>query len=329
MNSETPAEMMEDLEPLRLRFREPSPETKRAICKAALYREIPDPEKKIRRITGHRYARLLSSGNAAILLTVSRLDGPILVPDQGGWRGFKRIPEILGREVFTVKTEMGIIDPEVLESRLEDTGARAVFVTSFAGYTAEQPIAELSDICRSHDAILVEDASGSVSDPLERLCNGKKSHIIIASTGSPKTVNAGGGGFISTSIPEFVQQDMLLSALKADPYVRAAVAAELDVARRNLTETLRACSYLKEKLEGAFHPEKRGINVIIPSSTPREDVKTLRKLITADGRSIFTACPSPDRILESAVAVEVKNLDVGCLTHENLERMAEIISSVI
>lgn len=329
MNSENQENMKEDSALLRLKFREPSPETKRAVCHAALYGEKQDPEKKIRKITGHRYVRILSSGNAAILLTVSRLDGPILVPEQGGWRGFKRIPEILGREVFTVKTERGLIDPDVLESRLEDTGARALFVTSFAGYTAEQPIAELSDICGSHDAILVEDASGSVSDPLGRLCNGKYSHIIIASTGSPKTVNAGGGGFISTSIPEFAQQDMLLSALKADPYVRAAVAAELDAAERNLTETLRACSYLKGKLEVVLHPEKRGINVIVPSSTPREDVKILKKLITADGRSIFTLCPSPDRILESAVAVEVKNLDVGCLTHENLERMAEIISSVI
>lgn len=81
MNSEEKTEMREDSALLRLKFREPSPETKRAVCHAALYGEIPDPEKKIRKITGHRYVRILSSGNATILLTVSRLDGPILVPD--------------------------------------------------------------------------------------------------------------------------------------------------------------------------------------------------------------------------------------------------------
>lgn len=314
---------------MKLKFREPSAEARRAVCRAALYGEKHDPEARIRKVTGHRYARLLNSGNAAILLLAHRLEGPLLVPDQGGWRGFMRIPEITGREVLTVKTDLGLLDPEVLDARLTETGASALLVTSFAGYTAEQPIRELADVCRSHGALLVEDASGSVSDPLERLCNGKISDIIIASTGAPKTVNAGGGGFISTSVPQIVQQDMLLSSLKADPYVRAAVALELEAAERNLTETLRACSYLKENLEGVLHPDKRGINVIIPSSDPRGDVKRLRKVINADGRSIFTPCPSYDRVLENAVAVEVKNLDVGSLTPENLEAMAELISSTM
>jgi len=314
---------------MKLKFREPSAETRRAVCRAALYGEVHDPEARIREVTGHRYARLLNSGNAAILLLSHRLEGPLLVPDQGGWRGFRRIPEITGREVLSVETDRGLLDPDVLDARLDETGARALLVTSFAGYTAEQPIRELSDVCRSHGALLVEDASGSVSDPLGRLCNGKISDIIIASTGAPKTVNAGGGGFISTSIPEIVQQDMLLSALKADPYVRAAVALEMEAAERNLTETLRACSYLKENLEGALHPERRGINVIIPSGDPQGDVSRLRRVIDAGGRSIFTRCPSYDRVLESAVAVEVKNLDVDCLTYENLEEMAELISSTM
>ncbi|MBE2899657.1 DegT/DnrJ/EryC1/StrS aminotransferase family protein [Methanothermobacter thermautotrophicus] len=314
---------------MKLKFREPSAETRRAVCRAALYGEVHDPEARIREVTGHRYARLLNSGNAAILLLSHRLEGPFLVPDQGGWRGFRRIPEITGREVLSVETDRGLLDPDVLDARLDETGARALLVTSFAGYTAEQPIRELSDVCRSHGALLVEDASGSVSDPLGRLCNGKISDIIIASTGAPKTVNAGGGGFISTSIPEIVQQDMLLSALKADPYVRAAVALEMEAAERNLTETLRACSYLKENLEGALHPERRGINVIIPSGDPQGDVSRLRRVIDAGGRSIFTRCPSYDRVLESAVAVEVKNLDVDCLTYENLEEMAELISSTM
>ncbi|MCQ8904608.1 MAG: DegT/DnrJ/EryC1/StrS family aminotransferase [Methanothermobacter sp.] len=314
---------------MKLKFREPSAETRRAVCRAALYGEVHDPETRIREVTGHRYARLLNSGNAAILLLSHRLEGPLLVPDQGGWRGFRRIPEITGREVLSVETDRGLLDPDVLDARLDETGARALLVTSFAGYTAEQPIRELSDVCRSHGALLVEDASGSVSDPLGRLCNGKISDIIIASTGAPKTVNAGGGGFISTSIPEIVQQDMLLSALKADPYVRAAVALEMEAAERNLTETLRACSYLKENLEGALHPEMRGINVIIPSGDPQGDVSRLRRVIDAGGRSIFTRCPSYDRVLESAVAVEVKNLDVDCLTYENLEEMAELISSTM
>jgi len=314
---------------MKLKFREPSAETRRAVCRAALYGKVNDPEARIREVTGHRYARLLNSGNAAILLLSHRLEGPLLVPDQGGWRGFRRIPEITGREVLSVETDRGLLDPDVLDARLDETGARALLVTSFAGYTAEQPIRELSDVCRSHGALLVEDASGSVSDPLGRLCNGKISDIIIASTGAPKTVNAGGGGFISSSIPEIVQQDMLLSALKADPYVRAAVALEMEAAERNLTETLRACSYLKENLEGALHPERRGINVIIPSGDPQGDVSRLRRVIDAGGRSIFTRCPSYDRVLESAVAVEVKNLDVDCLTYENLEEMAELISSTM
>lgn len=314
---------------MKLRFRRPSPETRRAVCRAALYDDIPDPEERIKEITGHEAALLVNSGSATILLVASRLEGSILIPDQGGWRGFRRIPPIPGRKTIPLKTERGLISPETLESALEETGASALLVTSFAGYTAEQPIRELGEVCRSHGAILVEDASGSVSDPEGRLCNGRYSDIILASTGSPKTVNAGGGGFVSTSIPGFLERDALVSCLRADPYVRAAVTLELESAGVNLRETLRACSYLKKNLEGALHPERRGVNVIIPSEDPRRDARVLRGLVNADGRSIFTACPLYDRVLEDAVAVEVKNLDVRCLTDENLEGLVEIIRGVI
>ena len=60
---------------MKLKFREPSAEARRAVCRSALYGEKHDPEARIRKVTGHRYARLLNSGNAASLMAQSAIDG--------------------------------------------------------------------------------------------------------------------------------------------------------------------------------------------------------------------------------------------------------------
>ena len=62
---------------------------------------------------------------------------------------------------------------------------------------------------------------------------------------------------------------------------------------------------LRENLERGPAPERRGVNVIIPSEDPGRDARVLRGLVNADGRSIFTACPPLyDRVLEDLVFVE-------------------------
>ncbi len=325
---------------MKLIFKKPAIETQTAMSQTALNPftgrginpEIKSAEEKIKEITGHDHVKLVNSGNSAIISVMNILEGPFILPDQGGWSGLKKIAEFLKREVYFIPTEKGIIYPDLLEEYLKQvkTNPSALFITSFAGYTAEQPVKELFEICGENDIILVEDASGSVGDPEKRLCNGEHAHIIIASTGSPKIVNVGNGGFISTNEKKILDNSrFLLKTLRADPITAAGIGTEIQKASFNLFETMHACKILKKNIQNTFHEDKRGINVIVPSNDPKNHSRTLREKINLDGRSIITTCPLYDRLMEKAVCIEIKNLDTACLNKETLSEIKEHVETTV
>lgn len=325
---------------MKLIFKKPSIETQMAMSHAALNPftgrginpEIKSAEESIKELTGHEHVKLVNSGNSAIMTIMNALKGPFILPDQGGWSGLKKIAEFLKREVYFIPTEKGIIYPDLLEEYLKQLPVlpSALFITSFAGYTAEQPVKELFDVCSENNILLVEDASGSVGDPEKRLCNGDHAHIIIASTGSPKIVNVGNGGFISTNEKKILDNSrFLLKTLKADPITAAGISTEIKKASFNLFETMHACKILKKNIQNSFHEDKRGINVIFPSIDPKNHARTLREKINLDSRSIITTCPLYDRLMEKAVCIEIKNLDTACLNKENLSEIKEHIETAV
>lgn len=319
---------------MNLKFRRPSKAAMKALCKAAMEptkakKILEEVKNRIRGLTGHRMVKLVNSGNAALLTVMSSLPSPFLIPDQGGWRGFKQIPKFLGKETITLKTRLGIIEPGELENTIRKERPAALFLTSFAGYTAEQPIQKIHEVCSGNDIILVEDASGSIGDPIGNLCNSEYNDVIIASTGSPKIVNAGGGGFIATSNQRILQNNLLLRTLKIDPYLPAAINEELKMAPQTLKRLLEATRYLKRKLEWVYHPRSRGVNIIIPTEDPRGDARRLRRILRVDGGNILTVCPTYDRLKKRAIAVEIKNLEVESLTKDNLNNLIDMIESTI
>ncbi len=63
-----------------------------------------------------------------------------MIPDQGGWTGFKKMARIFGLETVNLPTELGLVKTEVLEDHIKKFNPEALFITSFAGYIVEQPI---------------------------------------------------------------------------------------------------------------------------------------------------------------------------------------------
>lgn len=294
---------------------------------------INECEELICKITSNNYSYVVNSGNSAIMIAMNIIDGPILIPNQGGWRGFKKIANIFNKEFIEIPTYKGIITPDILEEFLSSLNVipKGLFLTSFAGYTAEQPIKDLFDICCDNDIFLVEDVSGSVGDSLKRLCNGKYSHIIVGSTGSPKIVNVGYGGFISFSDEQLLKKSsFLIKMLKCDQITSAGIVEELKLAKKNLSKLLDAVSFLKNKIEKpVIHRDSRGVNVIINSNNPKHDAQLLREALTLDGgRTMITRCPTYDRLKEKAVCLEIKNLDTSCLIKENLLEIKNIVDSI-
>lgn len=291
---------------------------------------IKAAENEIGNITGHKHVNIVNSGNSAILAVMSTFKDKILIPDQGGWIGFKKIAEFLHIETVKVPTNLGLMDPDVLEEIIMKHNPKALFLTSFAGYIAEQPIKQLYEVCNEKDVVLVEDASGAVGDKKRRLANGDHAHVIIASTGFPKIINVGNGGFISTdNYNIFKDAKIILNSTKADPITCAGISEEIKNAPEVLSKTMKACKILKKKFKSAIHKNKRGITVALSVDDPKRVGYELRKRLKTDRRSIITICPRYERIMADAVCIEIKNLDLRCLEKGYLENIIQNIDEVI
>ena len=307
------------------------------MCQSALklkhvpggrYEEVSAAEEIVAETTGHEYSKIVGSGNSAILAVMSNFKEKVMAPDQGGWSGFRKMADFKGIVTVEVPTDKGIIDPDVLDDYIKAQSPEALFITSFAGYMAEQPIKELYEVCDDNGVLLVEDASGSIGDPEKRLANGNHAHVIIASTGTPKTVNVGSGGFITTDDKNLLDNsNYILKSLKADPVTCAGIAEEMKNASEIVSSTMKSCEILKEKLKELkiYHRNKRGINVCISNDNPKKAGYNLRQSLKVDGGGIVTVCPRYDRIKEKAVCIELKNLDIECLNTNNLIQISEII----
>lgn len=308
------------------KFKTPSQKTKKIMSEVALGSDANYEESaisKIKDLTGHDEVKITSSGNNSIFIALSAIEGDIIIPDQGGWHGFKQIAKFLNKNIITLKTDFGLINPKELDN-LEFSENSALIFTSFAGYTAEQDTKGISKYCKSNNITTIEDASAGIGDKQNLLGNGNYSDIIIASTGSPKIINVGSGGFISTNEKEIFSNSKLPQKLsKASEIICSGIDCEIDNVKENLETTVNATDYLKKRLVHTIHPDKRGVNVIIPHEDAKSISWKLKQTLKSDKNGFITTCPNYNRVKTKAVAIEIKNLDYGCLKKEHLDKIIE------
>lgn len=282
---------------------------------------------KIKNLTKHEEVRITSSGNNSIFIALSAIEGDIIIPDQGGWHGFKQIAKFLNKNIITLKTDLGLINPNYI-NELEIKENSALIFTSFAGYTAEQDTKSISKYCKNNNITTIEDASAGIGDKKGNLGNAKYSNIIIASTGSPKIINVGIGGFIAASNPEIFRKTTLPQKLsKTNEIICSGIDSELDNVREKLEVTLNATNHLKKHIPHTIHANKRGVNVIIPHDNAKSICWDLKKTLTTDKSGFITTCPNYNRIKQKAIAVEIKNLDYDCLKKEYLDKIIDAVNS--
>ena len=313
------------------RFKTPSQKTLKTMAEVAKGNLKEDYEarciEKIKMLTSHDEARITSSGNNSIFIALSAVEGDIIIPDQGGWHGFKQIARFLNKNIITLKTDLGLINPEYMDE-LDIADNSALIFTSFAGYTAEQDTKAISKYCRNNGIITIEDASAGIGDKKQHLGNGKYSDIIIASTGSPKIINVGSGGFISTSSDEIFKRTSLPQKLsKTSQIVCSGICCELENVGEKLELSLNATDYVKNSIPDVIHADKRGVNVIIRHDNAKEIGWNLKRSLPIDKSGFITTCPNYNRIKQKAVAVELKNLDYSCLEKKHLDKIIDKISN--
>lgn len=282
---------------------------------------------KIKDLTSKENVKVTSSGNNSIFIALAAVEGDIIIPDQGGWHGFKQIAKFLNKNIITLKTDLGLINIDYLDE-MEFKENSALIFTSFAGYTAEQDIDSINKYCQDNDILTIEDASAGIGDVDNKL--GQKSDIIIASTGSPKIINVGSGGLIATDDAEIFKKTSLPQKLsKTNEIICSGIDNELDNVKENLKVSLNATDYVKKHIPNVIHDDKRGINVIIPHDDAKSICWNLKKTLTTDKSGFITTCPNYNRIKQKAICVEIKNLDYTCLEKENLDIIIDKVNSLL
>lgn len=323
---------------MKLHFKRTSKEARCKMSEAAKnidyasnkgHDEINLAKKELNFITNHEHVKVLNSGNSAILAAMSNFKDKIIIPDQGGWRGFKDAAKFLNLQTIEIPTDLGIVNPDTLEEYLNRYRPDALFITSFAGYIAEQPVKQLYEVCEDNNVILVEDASGAIGDKKMRLCNGDHAHIIVASTGSPKIVNVGNGGFISTNNNFFKKSNFILKTLSADPVTCAGIAEEIKSAPEVLSKNINVCNLIKKKLKSTIHKNKRSITICIKNDNPKRIAYSLRKKLNVQGGNIITTCPRYERLMIDAICLEIKNLDPLCMENATIRQLVQIVKQII
>ena len=280
---------------------------------------------KIKKLTKKDNVKITSSGNNSIFIALASVDGDIIIPDQGAWHGFKQIAKFLNKNILILKTDDGIINTDYL-NEMDIKDSSALIFTSFAGYSAEQDIGSINDYCLEKNILTIEDASAGIGDNQSRL--GKHSDIILASTGSPKMINVGMGGFIASNNDEIFKKTSLPQKLsKTSKIVCSGIDNELDYVKKNLEVTLNATKYIKKHIDNAIHTSKRGVNVIIPHNDAKNKCWNLKKILTTDKSGIITTCPNYNRVKQKAICVEIKNLDYSYLKKEKLHIIIDEVNN--
>ena len=270
-------------------------------------------EKKVSELTNAEFAKITSSGNNSIFVALSYIKGDIIIPDQGGWHGFKQIAKFLGKNIITLKTDLGLINPNELDNHDIKENSALIF-TSFAGYAAEQNIKSISKYCKNNGITTIEDASAGIGDEKGLLGNCKYSDIIIASTGQPKIINVG------SSLP--------LKLSKTNEIICSGIHEELKSVKNNLQLTVNATDYLKKYIPNTIHSEKRGVNLIIQEDNAKQKTWELKKQLPINKSGFINKCPNYNRVKTKAISIEIKNLNYNCLEKEYLDEIIKAVNNL-
>ena len=285
-------------------------------------------EEKIKELTNAENVKLTSSGNNSIFVALNSIKGDVILPDQGGWHGFKQIAKFLGKEIITIKTDLGLINPTDIDE-IDISENSGLIFTSFAGYAADQDIQSISRYCKNNGIITIEDASAGIGDEKELLGNCKYSDIVIASTGQPKIINVGAGGFIATNEENlFKENSVPLKLSKTNEIIASGIYEEIKSVKENLQHTLNATDYLKKHIPNTIHTKKRGVNLIIKDENAEQKIWELKKQLPIDKSGFINKCPNYNRVKTKAISIEIKNLEYNCLKKEYMDEIIRVFNNL-
>jgi len=262
--------------------------------------------RKLVELTNHQRVALTSRGNSSIFIALNILknlkkkEGRILIPDQGIYSGFKNYLRLLGFNFIEIETNKGIINPASLVEKTKD--AKALVLSSLAGFYAEQPISEISKVCKANNCFLVNDVTGVIGD--NELCNGSHADILLGSFNSG-SISLDYGGFISVRDRLLLEPVADIIALfKVYPEFYNSLYHKLNSCKRKLEFLYNQSAMVKKDLDefNLFHRSMRGINLVV------EKHPSVIEYCHDKGYP-YVICPHYERVNEKAISIELKDAE--------------------
>lgn len=260
----------------------------------------------LKNLLGHPVIELCDRGNSAIeasFRSAMRLSSrkKVLIPDQGGWISYEKIPPKLGLDIVRVKTNDGLIDLDDLALKAQD--ALLFIFAEPAGYFVYNQLDKIYSICKAKGCVVIGDATGSIGDSFE----GNFVDIAVGSFGRWKPLDFGKGGFISFAQLDFYEKCKDLFPLKkADSY------DGLNEKIKGLEKRYSFLHKLSRKVKddlanfNVLFKEQDSLVVVVAFSDELEKQKILDYCDKED--LPYTLCPRYIRVLRDAISIEVKRL---------------------
>src|SRR3989344_9523520 len=122
----------------------------------------------LQKLTKQDFMDITIRGDAAITAALSIVpkDKAVLIPEEGGWLSYPKIPAKLGLKVIEVKCDDAKINLLDLQHKLQENSCGALLYQNPGGYFAEQPMKEIYSLCRKNSCLMIIDVSGSIGTDL-------------------------------------------------------------------------------------------------------------------------------------------------------------------
>ena len=259
---------------------------------------------ELKELTSKKFVLLTQRGNASIQSALKLAKGKgfdkLLVQDQGGWITYKQYAEKLKFSIHELKTDCGLVD----KGELRKYDKAVLLINSLPAYAYYENMETVSKICEQNKIFLINDSSGSIGSKETRYGD-----VVLGSFGKWKPVNAEEGGFIATdneqdfhflekigTISRPLDFNKILKHLKALPERRGF----LDAVNKRLKKELKELEII--------HNDKEGINVVVKYNDAAEKEKIINYCHA--NNLPYTECPRYIRVLEKAICIEVKRLEM-------------------
>ena len=210
------------------------------------------------------------------------------IPDQGGFKGFIEIPNLLKKKYVEFPTEKGIIIPKF------NKDIDAFLFTSLSGYMRSNPSKLICQETNRMGIVSIEDISGTFPDK-----DFGWADIIYCSTGSPKILECGYGGFvgISTEI-NLKESEKVLSFSHLPTSYYEKLYTEVENSNTKLNEIRDIVKIFYQSSLNIPYRDSKSLSIFVKYENPNKLLECLNRIIRPKAKSLFTKCPRYDRVKE-------------------------------